>query len=104
MGAFSQHPTDNVDVHFVAVPTNHIITVNIPMTVYEIIYIAVIPLAIYNDIVEIKFSCFGKQCEKFFCHILFSSKMLLMLLPTKKREAILICPSMLIYLIMNFEL
>ena len=60
MGAFGQKPLDDVDVHFVAVPTNRIIAVDVLVTVYEIIHIAAIPLAIHNHILKIKFSCFGE--------------------------------------------
>lgn len=60
MGAFYQQPLDNVDVHFVAVPTNRIIAIDVPVTVYEIIHIAVVPFAVRNHILEIEFSRFGE--------------------------------------------
>jgi len=47
-----------VDVHFVAVPANRIIAVDVPVTVDEVIHIAVIPLAIQNHILKIEFSRF----------------------------------------------
>lgn len=58
VGAFCQQPFDDVDVHFVAVPANGIIAVDVPVTVYEVIHIAAVPLAIRNHILEIEFSRF----------------------------------------------
>ncbi len=60
VGAFCQQPFDDVNVHFVTVPTNRIIAVDIPVTVDEVIHIAVVPLAIRNHILEIEFSRFGE--------------------------------------------
>ena len=60
MYAFCQQPFDDVDVHFVAVLTNRIIAVDVPVAVDEIIYIAAVPFAICNHILEIKFSRFGE--------------------------------------------
>ena len=48
MGAFVQQSLDDVDVHLVAVSANCTVAVDIPMTVDEVIHIAVIPLAIQN--------------------------------------------------------
>ena len=48
----------NVDVHLVAVSANCTVAVDIPMTVDEVIHIAVIPLAIQNHILKIEFSRF----------------------------------------------
>lgn len=45
MGAFVQQSLDDVDVHLVAVSANCTVAVDIPMTVDEVIHIAVIPLA-----------------------------------------------------------
>lgn len=50
MSAFCQQPFDDVDVHFVAVPANRIIAVDVPVTVDEVIHIATVPLAIRNHI------------------------------------------------------
>lgn len=58
MGAFVQQSLDDVDVHFMAVPANGTIAVDVPMTVDEVIHIAVIPLAIQNHILKIEFSRF----------------------------------------------
>ena len=58
VGAFGQQPLDDVDVHFVAVLTNRIIAIDVPMTVDEIIHITAIPLAIRNHILKIEFSRF----------------------------------------------
>ena len=44
MGAFVQQSLDDVDVHLVAVSANCTVAVDIPMTVDEVIHIAVIPL------------------------------------------------------------
>ena len=60
VGAFYQQSLDDVDVHFVAVPTNRIIAVDISVTVDEVIHIAAVPLAIRNHILEIEFSRFGE--------------------------------------------
>ena len=56
MGAFVQQSLD--DVHLVAVSANCTVAVDIPMTVDEVIHIAVIPLAIQNHILKIEFSRF----------------------------------------------
>ena len=58
MGAFVQQSLDDVDVHLVAVPANRVVAVYIPVTVDEVIHIAVIPLAIQNHILKIEFSRF----------------------------------------------
>lgn len=60
MSAFCQQPFDDVDVHFVTVPANRILAVDVPVTVDEVIHIAAIPFAIHNHILEIKFSRFGE--------------------------------------------
>ena len=60
MGAFCQQPFDDVDVHFVAVPANDIIAVDVPVTVYEIVHIAAVPFTIRNHILKIEFSRFGE--------------------------------------------
>ena len=60
VGAFVQQSLDDVDVHLVAIPANCTVAVYIPMTVYEVIHIAAIPLAIHNHLLKIKFSCFGE--------------------------------------------
>ena len=53
-----QQSLDDVDVHLVAVSANCTVAVDIPMTVDEVIHIAVIPLAIQNHILKIEFSRF----------------------------------------------
>lgn len=60
VGAFYQQSLDDVDVHFVAVPTNRIIAVDISVTVDEVIHITAVPLAIRNHILKIEFSRFGE--------------------------------------------
>lgn len=54
MGAFVQQSLDDVDVHLVAVSANCTVAVDIPMTVDEVIHIAVIPLAIQNHILYLE--------------------------------------------------
>ena len=58
MGAFVQQSLDDVDVHLVAGLGKWPFAVDIPMTVDEVIHIAVIPLAIQNHILKIEFSRF----------------------------------------------
>lgn len=60
VGAFGQQPLDDVDVHLVAVPANCVIAVYIPVTVDEVIHIAIISLAIQNNILKIELSRFGE--------------------------------------------
>ena len=60
VGAFCQQPFDDVDVHFVAVPANGTIAVDVPVTVDEIIHIAAVPFAICNHILKIEFSRLGE--------------------------------------------
>lgn len=60
VGAFSQQPLDDVDVHLVAVPANCVITVYIPVIVDEVIHISAIPLTIHNYILKIEFFRFGE--------------------------------------------
>lgn len=91
MGAIRQQTFDDMDVHFMAILANRIFTIYIPMTVHEIIYITFIPLASYYDIPDIKFSCFGEQCEKLFRYILFCNDVTQMPSPLKKREDFLFC-------------
>ena len=85
-----------------AVPANRIVAVDVAVAVDEIIHIAIVPLAVGNDILKVNDSRLGKQGEQFFRYILFSSEMAKVLLPFKKREDFLICPFMLNYLIMSF--
>jgi hypothetical protein len=42
----------------VAVPADCMIAINVPVPIYEVIHVAIIPLAIYYDILKIKFSRF----------------------------------------------
>lgn len=60
MGAFGQQPLDDVDVHLVAIPANCTVAVYVPVTIYEVIHIAAVPLAIRNHILKIEFSRFGE--------------------------------------------
>lgn len=60
VGAFVQQSLDDMDVHLVAISANRTVAVYVPMTVDEIIHIAVIPLAVHNHILMIEFSRFGK--------------------------------------------
>ena len=85
-GALGQQPLDNVDVHFVAVPAGRMVTVYVPVSVYEIVHIAVVLFTTQHNIVEINCFCFGKQGEKFIRHILVRSEVLQVLASSKKRE------------------
>ena len=58
MGAFVQQTLAAVDGDLVWVSVNCTVAVDIPMTVDEVIHIAVIPLAIQNHILKIEFSRF----------------------------------------------
>ncbi|WP_289300398.1 hypothetical protein [Xylanibacter muris] len=49
-----------MDVHFVAVPANGTIAVNVSVTVDEVIHITAVSFAIRNHILEIEFSRFGE--------------------------------------------
>ena len=60
MNAFCQQSLDDVDVHFVTVPANGTIAVDVPVTVDEVIHIAAVPFAVRDYILEIEFSRFGK--------------------------------------------
>lgn len=101
MGAVGQQPLDDVEIHFMAVPADRLVAVDVPVAVYEVIHVAVVPLAIHDDISKINLSCVGEQCKKFFCYILFSSEMVLMLLPFKKRENFLLYVFMSDYLFIS---
>lgn len=60
MGTFCQQSLDDMDVHFMAVPANRIIAIDVSMTIYEVIHIAAIPFALHNHILKIESSRFGK--------------------------------------------
>lgn len=57
VGAVGQQSLDDVDVHFVAVPTDRVIAVNIPVTVHKILHITAILFAVDFDLLEI--NCFA---------------------------------------------
>ena len=76
MSILGQKTFDDVDVHFMTVPTDCVVAVDIPVSVYEIIHIPVILFPSRYHIVEIDCFCFRKQGEKFFRHIRFHSKVL----------------------------
>ena len=60
MGTVCQQSLNNVDIHFMAVPANRIIAVDVPVTVYEVIHIAAVPFAVRYYILEIEFSRLGE--------------------------------------------
>lgn len=91
MGAVGQQPFDDVEVHFVAVPADRLVAVYVPVAVYQVFHVAVVPLAVRYYFLKIKLSCFGEQRNKFFRYILFSSEMVLMQPPLKKRVGFLYC-------------
>lgn len=79
-------------VHFVAVPADYIIAAYVPVAVDEVINKAAIPFAARHNIMQIDFSRFSEQCEKFFRHILCCRNVPAVLLPSKKREDLcLVC-------------
>lgn len=84
-----------MDVHFMAVPADRTVAVNVPVAVYEVVHVAAIPFAACHDILKIKLSRLGEQRVKFFRYILFRSEMAQMWSPFKKREDRLFCPFML---------
>ncbi len=60
VGAFVQQSLDDMNVHLVAIPANCTVAVDVSVTIYEVIHIAVIPLAVHNHILMIVFSRFGE--------------------------------------------
>ena len=86
VGAVGQQSLDDVDVHFVAVPAERVIAVNIPVTVHKILHITAILFAVDFDLLEINCFCFGKQGEKFFRHVLCRFNVMRVFAPLKKRE------------------
>ena len=88
VGAVGQQSLDDVDVHFVAVPADRVIAVNIPVTVHKILHITAILFAVDFDLLEINCFCFGKQGEKFFRHVLCRFNVMRVFAPLKKREGL----------------
>ncbi len=86
MGVLCQKPFDDVDVHFVTVPADRMVTVYVPVPIYKIVHITVVLFTTRHNIVEINGFCFGKQGEKFIRHILLRSEVLQVLALSKKRE------------------
>lgn len=80
-----------MDVHFVAVPAHRLVAVYIPVSVYEVLHVALISLALRYDILMIKRSCPCEQRVDFFRYILFRSEMALMQSLLKKRDIFLFC-------------
>lgn len=52
-----------MNVHFMAVPADRMVTVDIPVAVYEIFHVTVVLLIARHDITEIHCFCFNEQCE-----------------------------------------
>ena len=75
-----------MNVHFMAVPADRMVTVDIPVAVYEILHVTVVLLIARHDITDLHCVCFKEQCEEFFRYILFCNKMVQMFFPSKKRE------------------
>lgn len=75
-----------MNVHFMAVPADRMVAVDIPVAVYKILHVTVVLLTTRHDITEIHCFCFNEQCEKFFRCILFCNKMVQMFLPSKKER------------------
>lgn len=87
VGAVGQQPFDDVKVHFVAVPADRMIAVYVSVAVYEVIHVAVVPLAVRKDILKIKLSGFGEQRVKLFRYILLCSEVVQMQPSLKKKTA-----------------
>ena len=84
-----------------AIPADRMVAVDVPVTVYEVIHVAVMPLAVHDDILKIKLSRFREQREKFVRYILFRSEVMQMPSSFKKRDNFLFCPFMSNYLFMG---
>lgn len=80
-----------MDVRFVAVTAHRLVAVYVPVAVYEVLHVAVVPLAVCQDVLKIKLSRFGEQRVKFLRYVLFRSEMVLMSSPLKKRDNLLFC-------------
>ena len=52
-----------MNVHFMAVPADRMVTVDIPVAVYEILHVTVVLLIARPAITEIHCFCFNEQCE-----------------------------------------
>jgi hypothetical protein len=89
-----QQPSDDMNVHFMAIPANRTVAVDVPVAVYKVIHVAAISFAACHDVLKIKLPCFGEQLVKFFRYILFRSEVVQMWSPFKKREDLLFCPFM----------
>ena len=50
-----------MNVHFMAVPANRMVAVDIPVTVYKILHVTVVVLTTRHDITEIHCFCFNEQ-------------------------------------------
>lgn len=86
VGAVGQQPFDDVEVHPVAVPADRLVAVYVPVAVYEVIRVTVVPLALRYYFLKIKLSCFREQRVKLFRYILFRSEMVQMQPSFKKRD------------------
>lgn len=86
METFSQQSLDDMNVHFVTVPADHLVAVNIPVTVHEILHITAVLFAAGYYILKINCFCFIKQGEKFFRHVLCRFNVMRVFASLKKRE------------------
>ena len=75
-----------MNVHFMAVPADRMVTVDIPVAVYEILHVTAVQFAVRHDITEINGSCFREQREKFFRYILLCNDVVQMRVPSIKKE------------------
>ena len=50
-----------MNVHFMAVPADRMVTVDIPVAVYEILHVTVVLLIARHDITEIHCFCFNER-------------------------------------------
>ena len=86
METVGQQPLDDLNVHFVTVPADRMIAVNIPVTVHKILHITAVLFTASYNIVKINCFCFSKQGEKFFRHILLAFDVMQVFASLKKRE------------------
>lgn len=75
-----------MNVHFMAIPANRTVAVDVPVAVYKVIHVAAISFAACHDVLKIKLPCFGEQLVKFFRYILFRSEVVQMWSPFKKER------------------
>lgn len=53
VGTLGQHPSDDVDVHLVAIPAHRVIAADIPVAVYEVLHVTAVLFAAVHNIMVI---------------------------------------------------